>query len=209
MLASYEWPFVVALALAAVMVLGSALGVVSDHELDADGDGIPDDLEGIGSWLTAFGFGRAPLGVSLVLLLGTFGAAGLGAAIFVAPLGHGLAALASLSIAIVVALVVHRSLAGFVGRFMPSVETYASRTVDRIGRVGVVVLRLGAGDLIVRVRLDDGTELRVRAASDELDTTVGAQVVIVDHDERAHRDRVVLLPPEARSLPGTNEKENV
>lgn len=206
---AYEWPFVVALALVALLVLGASLGLTSLDSIDADGDGIPDDLDGIASSLALLGFGRAPLVVSLVLLLGLFGGTGLVVSPFLAGVSEWIAGVIAWFAAISVALVGHRALAGVVGRYVPSVETYASRADDRIGRTAVVALRLGEHRAIVRVHLGDGTMLRVPAHSDERMPAAGGAVVVVDHDPASHSDLVAPLPAEASWLPADGTKENV
>jgi len=208
-LSAYEWPFVIAIVLAALLVLGATSGFGDLVTIDADGDGIPDALDGIESVLSVLGFGRAPFAVSLVLILGLFGGSGLVASPFVAHLPVVVGGTIAWSVALTTSLVGHRLLAGIVGRLVPNVETYASRTRDRLGRVGYVVIRLGERNAIVRMHLADGTMLRIPAHSDEPMPPVGSAVIVVDHDERSHSDLVVSLPAEASwpSSDGTNEKE--
>ncbi|MFO0696279.1 MAG: DUF1449 family protein [Polyangiales bacterium] len=215
-LRAHEWLFAIALAASVLLSVGAVLGAATgDADGDADGDGDGDgDADGAGSsplpaLLSIVGLGRVPVVVGLFGLSALFGASGwLLATVTPSFLPRPIDAWVSVVLASVLAVTVNPVFTRLVASMIPSVETYASSPSERRGRVGVVVLRLSASEGVIRVRHDDGTELRVPVESEEPLPPVGAHVLVVDHDRSRHRDLVVPLPPEALSPPVDPETEN-
>lgn len=229
-LRAHEWLFAIALAASVLLSVGAVLGAASaegdadgdaDADVDAEGDADGDadavgdaDAEGaspspLPALLSIVGLGRVPLVVGLFGLSALFGSSGLVlAALTGSLLPRPLDAIASVVLAALVAGIANPFFTRLVAAMVPSVETYASSPSERRGRIGVVVLRLSSREGVIRVRHEDGTELRVPAECDEPLPPVGGHVLVVDHDRARHRDLVVPLPPEALTPPVDAETEN-
>ena len=208
------WPYVVfALPILLAMVLGagSISGLFGDADVDADIDVDLDididvdvdadadadaESEAHGpnpalSFLTLFGFGKAPLSVLLSAFLLGFGV--IGFALF--PFAGQWMALAGAS----VGAPLFTALVGrFFARFLPSSETYVVGRADMIGCVGTVQVRVDDGFGVAGV-IDGRGDLHAVRCRADVTIPSGAEVVVVDFDERSGLYDVAPCDVELRS----------
>jgi hypothetical protein len=117
------------------------------------------DLEGLdgdNSMLAWLGMGPLPLSIALIVLLGTFGLAGLAAQqVAAAWSGQPLSALPAALGALLIALPATRLLGGALAKCLPADETTAVSLGSLVGRRGRIVLGTASADLPARARVRD------------------------------------------------------
>ncbi len=137
----YFFGFLAPLILGLLLVLGLALGMGDDGPGSGDADGHANgDAHGHAhDSLSAFGFGRTPLLIVVMMLLLWFGGTGLVCRLFAIP------ALLALPIATLVAYALSRASAAVFARFLPSLETTSVSAGDLRGLAGIVTLEASPG----------------------------------------------------------------
>lgn len=169
----------------------------ADHDVHADHPEAPHGLEHavmhdqplLIRALSVLGFGKVPLSILVTCLMVIFGATGLVAnGLFGTVLPWNWAPTLyfwpSLGIATVAAFSLTGAFARALHRVMPTSETYAIGPEDLVGRLGVAVYPLRAGERgVVSVRDDGGTVHQVAARPVDADIARDAEVIIV----RYHR----------------------
>lgn len=176
-----HWLFLSSLALGALLGLVAVLA--GDHDAD-DGED-PELAQGV---LSLLGFGRIPLGALLTIDLLLFGGVGLAASeLFGALSSPAPAGLAALALAMVLAPFLGSRLARSIGRRLPAVETHGVSRFGLIGRLGKAELRVDAGFGRAQVVDEGGALHQVRCFTRGEPIERGAELVLVDFDERTGR----------------------
>lgn len=155
LLADYNLPFAVALALMVLLAILQAVGlgdVLGDHDVDADAEG-GGPADGL---LLLLGIGRVPLMIWLASFLLLFAALGVGIQALAesltgAPLDRWLAAVLAAAAALPVAGVVSRPLAWI----LPGDETTAVGLDSLVGRRARIVIGRAAAGHPARARVED------------------------------------------------------
>lgn len=150
--------------------------------------------------LSVLGFGKVPVSILITCLAVIFGATGLVAnGLFGSVLPWNWAPTLyfwpSLGIATVAAFSLTGAFARGLHRVMPTSETYAIRPEDLVGRVGVAVYPLRAGERgVVSVRDDGGTVHQVAARPVDGDIGRDADVILVRYHRQGDYYDVSVSP---------------
>jgi hypothetical protein len=185
----HEILFGIPLVIAVLLVLGMSLGLA---DLDGGAE-IAEGAEADGSdgLLAALGVGRVPLSVLSLLLFLSFGGVGLVLYPLLAlALGSGLSLGAAWLLAALASLLLTGRLGRLFARYLPSVESYASKKRDLVGQVAVVLLRLSDVEHVLRVKDAGGAELRVHGESTSGALKPGQEVLLTAY--RRERDRYCI-----------------
>lgn len=198
----FEWHnlmFALALLIGAVLVLGSALGLLSaEASLDAEHDA--EHADASGTLLAALGIGRAPLAVFVITALLAFGAAGVSTDFLLerwvaSPISRGALALFA---ALVSGFVVARGTSKLVARFVPSLESYASAKDELVGTTGVAELSIARDFGIARVLDGTGTPMKIKCQAYGEPIAKGSEILVVDYDPERDVYTVESNPSEER-----------
>ncbi len=205
LLAWHNVIFMIPLVVGLLMVLGAAFGLADlAHGIDIDGDGVPDighlDHDGHGhdsdrgGALSFLGFGRVPLLLVIMTMALTFGATGMIANLFLAPLlaVTGLFSILSFAVALVVMVATTGTLSKLIASFMPTTETKSTVKTDLIGCTGTLVIGSDAKGGTAQVS-KDGDVFQVSVRSDET-LPKGLAILITEYDETADMYSVVRSP---------------
>jgi len=208
--------FLAPLVSAALLLAGIAFGGGEDGGKDFGGDAEADlehghdaghALDGshatVPSPLAFLGIGQVPLGLVVVSLLATFGAAGFVTSSLVGGAASGQAGLLlSIGVASVVALFGTRWVSKFVAKVLPARESYNVRKADLVGRSGKALTEVTATDGFVQLKDHEGNLQQVRARTSGTTIPKGATLLVVDRE--AQRDTYVVEPfdPEAPAAAG-------
>jgi hypothetical protein len=174
--------FYVPVAFGALLAVGAALGVVGDDGAEGGGDA----HEGDGDPSSLLAVGRLPITVRLMLATLSFGGIGL----VVTPLLSGASMGGAVAVAIVVAslgtLTIDRVATRWLARRMPLFESQTVRRAELVGAIGRVVLTASARGGVAQVRDGRGDlhQVTCRLAAGEADLPPGAEVLLIDYDER-------------------------
>lgn len=176
-------PIVVAVLIGLAMFLGADVDASTEVEVESAPAG---ELEGEaeGSFLSLLGFGRAPVAVVVSTLLASFGGAGLALTYLLAPVVAtpmsrlGLSAVAALF----VSAATTRFIAELLARAIPTVETYATRPEQLVGRIGSVVVPVSRSFGIVRVADETGAMHQIECRSYSEGFPAGSTVIVTEHD---------------------------
>ncbi len=136
------------------------------------------------SWL---GLGRVPLSILLMVLLITWGVIGFITNVMLVPLmaRPWMAVLGSLPAAAIGSVAITRVVVRLVGRWMPTMETYARRTKELVGTAGEAMYDINQQFGLATVR-DSGGELfqvPCRVYPDDKPIAKGTKVLLVDYNE--------------------------
>lgn len=187
------WVFYGAVGIAILMVALMALGTIGHADMDHDHDhDIDDDAEGF-SILSLLGIGRAPLSVLAISYTLTFGVAG----IVFQMVSHSWLPgweMWALGFAIAFSLVSTSIFARVVHVFIPSVESYAKKPTDLLGRIGVVVTRVTTTDGSADARDAGGTMHRLRVVVESGEILAGEKIAVLRFDEERRVYFVEQLP---------------
>jgi hypothetical protein len=167
--------------------IDSEADIEPDVEADAEAHSEPDDHDLVAAWLSAFGVGRAPLGVLLTVDFLAFGAVGIVASeLLRSVLSLAVASLVALPIALVLSPIVGAYIARAVGRRLPSVESHGVTRAGLIGRLGRAELPIDARFGRARIVDDGGALHQVRCVSRGESIARGEELIVTDFDaERA------------------------
>lgn len=186
------WVYYGAIALTIVMVGLMAVGAIG-HGLDMDHDHDHDADAGEAPLLSLLGIGKAPLSVLAISYSLSFGVAGI---LFYMvshswlgswePWSLGFATGFSLVSTAIFARVVHA--------FVPSVETYAKKPADLLGRVGVVITRVTVGSGSIDVRDAQGTLHRLSAVTESGEVSAGNKVAVLRFDDERRLYFIEQIP---------------
>jgi membrane protein implicated in regulation of membrane protease activity len=149
------------------------------HDHDADHDANGSAALAVLSW---FGVGRAPLSILMMMLLMCWGIIGFAVNSSVRTRWPAIQPwLISIPAAGIGALLLTKLLAGFLGRFLPTSETYARRRHALLGSVGEVVLPVDRGFGMVAVRDRSGELFQLPCRLEAGDRTIakGTKVTLV------------------------------
>ena len=139
---------------------------------------------GVMSWL---GLGRVPLSILLMVLLITWGVIGFIANVILSPLmpWPWLAVLGSLPAAGLGSAFITRGVVRVVGRFLPTMETYARRTGELVGTAGEATYDIDHQFGMAHVRDSRGDLFQVacRVYPDDKPIQKGTKVLLVDYDD--------------------------
>jgi hypothetical protein len=180
-----EIVFGVPLLVGVLLVVCSALGAAElsadfDHSFDqADADG--DSLLGV------LGVGRVPLVIVTMLLALLFGGVGLALTATLNPVwGERAAFLLTLPTALAAALAGTALCTRLLERVLPDTETYAPRGADLVGLPAIVLVKLGSGEVIARVRDPGGAEQRVRCLVSGVEVEPGDELILLSFEAEHH-----------------------
>jgi membrane protein implicated in regulation of membrane protease activity len=174
-----------------------------DHDLDGDADADADGdahLETPGgsaggghdlplhlsamSWL---GLGRVPLSILIMVLFITWGVIGFITNVILSPImpWPWMSVLGSLPAAAIGSLFITRGVVRLVGRWMPTMETYARRTGELVGTAGEAMYDINQefGMATVRDSRGDLFQVSCRVYPDGKLISKGTKVLLVDYDE--------------------------
>lgn len=174
-----------------------------DHDLDGDADADADGdahLETPGgsaggghdlplhlsamSWL---GLGRVPLSILIMVLFITWGVIGFITNVILSPImpWPWMSVLGSLPAAAIGSLFITRGVVRLVGRWMPTMETYARRTGELVGTAGEAMYDINQefGMVTVRDSRGDLFQVSCRVYPDGTLISKGTKVLLVDYDE--------------------------
>jgi hypothetical protein len=168
-----------------------------DHaHAEANGGGSP-----LSTMLTLLGVGRTPFSIVMVVLLMTWGIIGfLTNVILLQKSSTGpIVSLLPIGLAAVGSLVLTRGLSGFLGRVMPTNETYARRRHDLLGSVGEAILPVDSSFGMAAVRDDHGDLFQVacRLQGERAALPKGAKVRLVAYNGKSGIYNVVEHNPAA------------
>jgi membrane protein implicated in regulation of membrane protease activity len=139
---------------------------------------------GIMSWL---GLGRVPLSILLMVLLITWGVIGFIANVILSPImpWQWMAVLGSLPAAALGSVFITRVVVRVVGRFMPTMETYARRTGELVGTAGEATYDIDQQFGLAHVRDSRGDLFQVacRVYPDDKPIQKGTKVLLVDYND--------------------------
>ena len=160
---------------------GALDGHVDGH-LDGDADGTTDGATDTATLLALLGIGKAPLSVFLITLLFAFGGVGLCLSALLASWLKGpvVCVLAGLF-----AFLVARTVARLIGRYVPSVESYATEKTDVLGATGVAETAIDARFGVALVTDGSGSLLQLKCRAHAGPVRKGREVLIVDYDEES------------------------
>jgi hypothetical protein len=154
-----------------------------DHDIDADHD-VDGEHEHHGmpslNLLSLLGIGRVPLSVLLMTWLMSFGMAGTTVNMASGPWlpGHGVI---SLFIAFAAAIVVGGVVARFVGKHIPSTETYTVSKADLIACDGVAATTITPSSGGADIQDDGGSRHRVSAVTVSGEIQRGTKVHVISY----------------------------
>jgi hypothetical protein len=161
----------------------------ADAHLEAPGGGgaavhdVPFHLTAM-SWL---GLGRVPLSILLMVLLITWGVIGFIMNVVLAPLmpWPSMTVLGSLPAAALGSLFITRGVVRLVGRWMPTMETYARRTGELVGTSGEATYNIDQEFGMANVRDSRGDLFQVacRVYPDGQPIVKGTKVLLVDYND--------------------------
>jgi hypothetical protein len=153
-----------------------------DGDLDGDADGTTDGTADTATLLALLGIGKAPLSVFMITLLFAFGGVGLCLSVLLASWLKGpmVCVLAG-----VFALLVARTVARLIGRYVPSVESYATEKTDVLGATGVAETAIDARFGVTLVTDGSGSLLQLKCRAHAGPIRKGREVLIVDYDEES------------------------
>ena len=191
----YNLIFEIPLALGLLAIIGLVLGIEMPHGIDLDGDGHVDIGHDAGhdaehdtetsSWsiVSLLGFGKVPFGLTIMVMLLTYGGTGICCNFFLAPLLKftSFFVLPSIAAALFVMVVLTGSIARLVNRVMPTLETTNTTSYDLIGSTGDLILPADTTQGLVLIKRQ-GDVYQVDCRS-ETPLPKGASVLVTSYEE--------------------------
>jgi membrane protein implicated in regulation of membrane protease activity len=168
-----------AIVLSVILVGLSAMGALG---IDMDMDGHPDlESDAHPSILSLLGVGKAPLAILVLSYLLSFGVAGV---LFVMLTENWLDGFEgySLGFSALFSVVSTAALAGVLGRMVPTVESYAKKYDQLVGREGVVITRITPTSGSADVRDSGGSLHRIPAVTISGEISRGEKILVVSYD---------------------------
>ena len=203
LLAWYNLIFLIPLALGLILAVGTATGIGEyGHDVDMDGDGIPDDFHADGdhgahdgearSGFTGYlGIGKAPTSLVIMTILLTYGGLGFVWNFLLEPLRHSFGDITPTVLSVGLDIGVTLMSVGFLtrtfGRLLPSKETSSTTLGDLIGATGVVTLG------ILRPGPVEGTEVSPCCGSAQVSVDGDIYNILVRADEEIPQGTRVLV----------------
>jgi membrane protein implicated in regulation of membrane protease activity len=197
----YNIVFIIPMALGMVLAVGSVLGGgldgehdydhgAGDHDVHGDQGGNPLDMSPKQSrsiflrLLSAFGFGRVPLMILLMMASLIFGGAGFISNSFLEPLlvTPWVYFWISLGIALVCMSFLTGRIARAINKFMPTIESHGITKSDLIGSTGSLVLPTDTKSGTAHVKDAAGDLHRVNVRTEEGVLNVGVPILILDFE---------------------------
>ncbi|MFA5185145.1 MAG: hypothetical protein WC551_01540 [Patescibacteria group bacterium] len=165
----------------------------ADHDADAEHDAAH-SIEIVGQTrarrtsagriiLRFLGVGKAPIAVLLMTFCLFFGLAGiLLNQLFTKVMSGENFGLVSVGLALIIAFVLARLVAGTIHRFLPSFETYSVTNKDLVGRMATLILPADAKNGTAQVHDQQGSLHQIACRTDGPAIAKGASVLIVQYN---------------------------